>query len=375
MHVSQPELVEPNDLAERLVASTPQPELVLIDVREINEVQRASIAGAIHVPLGQLQQTVPGLVPQKSTPIVVYCESGLRSQRAAQLLLTLGYSRVAHLRSGIRAWKQLGLPVITAPGAALLTEAQQQRYSRHLQLPGFSEDRQRKLLESRVLVLGLGGLGCPAALYLAAAGVGCLGLLDDDRVELSNLQRQILHATSRIGISKATSAAVSLAELNRDTRTVSFETRLDSSNVDEIFAQRWDVIIDGCDNFSTRYLVNDAGQRHAVPVVHGSVSRFEGRVTTFLARQGPCYRCLFPNPPPEGVCLSCDAAGVLGVLPGLIGVLQATEALKLLLQVGQPLVGRLLTYDALSMEFRTLTFARDTNCGVCSNSVTSATRT
>jgi molybdopterin/thiamine biosynthesis adenylyltransferase/rhodanese-related sulfurtransferase len=372
---SASQCIGPRDLAQWLADDGWHAELVVIDVRELHEVRRARLAGAIHIPLGQLAESVIARVPDLATRVVVYCESGMRSERAARLLLSLGYSRVGSLESGIAGWKKLGLPLDVGDGGALLEAGQQDRYSRHLQLPGFTERHQRKLLESRVLVLGLGGLGCPAALYLAAAGVGCLGLLDNDRVELSNLQRQILHATSRVGVSKVESAASQLMDLNGDTRTLRFETRLDVGNVDEIFAQEWDVIVDGCDNFSTRYLINDASHRYAIPVVHGSVSRFEGRVTTFIPRLGPCYRCLFPNPPPEGLCLSCDAAGVLGVLPGLIGVMQATEALKILLGLGEPLLGRLLTYDALSMEFRSLRFERAANCRVCAGPVTEATRT
>jgi len=258
-----------------------------------------------------------------------------------------------------------GLPVERGP--SLLSREQQDRYSRHLRLAGFTEQHQQKLLSSRVLVLGLGGLGCPAALYLAAAGVGCLGLLDNDRVELSNLQRQILHTTSRIGTLKVRSAQTTLSDLNRDIAIQPLPLRLVPSNINEVLERGWDVIVDGCDNFETRYLVNDAAWRRAIPVVNGSVSGFEGRVATFVRYRGPCYRCLFPSAPAESdaACASCDAAGVLGVLPGTVGLLQATEVIKLLTGFGEPLIGRLLTYDLLAMHFRTLRFEPDPNCKTC----------
>jgi molybdopterin/thiamine biosynthesis adenylyltransferase len=251
-----------------------------------------------------------------------------------------------------------------------LTESQRERYSRHLLLPEVGERGQEKLLKGRVLLLGAGGLGSPAALYLAAAGVGTIGLLDADTVDASNLQRQILHATSRLGTPKVDSAEVALRDLNPDVKVVKFQERLNSGNVERILSHGWDVIVDGCDNFPTRYLVNDASIFHKIPVVHGSIFRFDGQVTTFLPFQGPCYRCLYPEPPPAHLAPSCAEAGVLGILPGIVGTLQATEAIKLLLGQGETLAGRLLTYDSLKMTFRNLRLRRDKTCPACGENPT-----
>ena len=363
----------PEQLAQLLTNMAANQRFLLLDVRQADEVRTGYIAGAKHIALAHLASTIVRDVPDVQTKLIVYCETGVRSQQAALELSRLGYRNVYQLDRGLAGWKASGNPVqvnAEQPGASLLTFEQQERYSRHLRLPDFGEQQQRRLLDSRVLIVGLGGLGSPAALYLAAAGVGRLGLLDADTVELSNLQRQILHSHSRLGNPKVASAAAVLTDINHDVSIDTYATRLDTANVQPIFSSGWDAIIDGCDNFATRYLVNDASYLHCIPVVHGSVSRFEGRVTTFMPRHGPCYRCLFPQAPLEGACQTCEQAGVLGVLPGVIGVLQATEAIKLLLGLGEPLLGRLLTYHALTMEFRTLHYGRRPSCTLCGAGLT-----
>jgi sulfur-carrier protein adenylyltransferase/sulfurtransferase len=305
-------------------------------------------------------------VPDRSTPIVAYCAGGTRSAMAAKTLQELGYTNVESANPGFVRWKDMNYPVELPPQ---LTDAQRDRYSRHLLLPEVGEAGQAKLLAAKVLLLGAGGLGSPAALYLAAAGVGTLGLVDADVVDASNLQRQILHATSRVGQPKVESAEKAIQDLNPDVKVVKFQERVDSSNVERIFAG-FDVIVDGCDNFPTRYLVNDASVFMNKPVVHGSIFRFDGQVTTFMPGVGPCYRCLYPEPPPPHLAPSCQEAGVLGILPGLVGVVQATEAVKLILGKGAPLIGRLLTYDSLRMKFGELKLRRDKGCPVCGESPT-----
>lgn len=336
--------------------------LTLVDVREKDEFRGGYIPGALHIPRGFLEMQAESKLPDKRAPIVAYCAGGTRSAFAARTLSELGYTNVLSANPGFVRWKDLGYP-IEAP--VKLTEAQQDRYSRHLLLPEVGEKGQAKLLASRVLLLGAGGLGSPAALYLAAAGVGTLGLVDADVVDASNLQRQIMHATSRLGLPKVVSAERAIADLNPDVKVIKYEERLLSSNVDRIFDAGWDVIVDGCDNFPTRYLVNDATVFKDIPVVHGSIFRFEGQVTVFKPRVGPCYRCLYPEPPPPHLAPSCAEAGVLGILPGIVGTIQATEAIKLILGKGEPLVGRLLAYDSLGMKFRTLKLRRDPACPVC----------
>jgi molybdopterin/thiamine biosynthesis adenylyltransferase/rhodanese-related sulfurtransferase len=373
---SQLDVIDIATLFNRLAQSPPGGSFVLLDVRAKHELFAGHIAGAKHLPLDGLREDVQRLIPDKSTSVVLYCATGVRSRRAAETLLELGYSSVAHVEAGFSAWKAQAYPIahtLVSDSEALLTERQRERYSRHLNLPRFGEAEQRRLLNSRVLLLGLGGLGTPAAQYLAAAGIGRLGLLDDDVVELSNLQRQILHATSRLGVHKVDSASAVLTDLNRDVTTIPYKIRLNRGNIDDIFAKGWDVIIDGSDNYSTRYLVNDACYFHAIPLIHGSVHRFEGRVMTLQKGRGPCYRCVYSKPPPAHLTQSCDAGGVLGVLPGVIGVLQATEAIKLILGLGEPLFGRLLTYDALSMQFRTLKVPRDPACSLCGENPTITT--
>jgi sulfur-carrier protein adenylyltransferase/sulfurtransferase len=348
---------------------TKQP-MVLVDVREKEENRAGYIPGAISVPRGFLEMQIEQRVPDKNAPIVLYCAGGTRSALAAATLQQLGYTHVETANPGFVRWKDLGYPMETPPQ---LTDAQRERYSRHILLPEVGEAGQAKLLKSKVLLLGAGGLGSPAALYLAAAGVGTLGIVDADVVDASNLQRQILHATSRVGMPKVESAAKALSDLNPDVTVVPHAERLVSANVERLF-DPYDLVVDGTDNFPTRYLVNDASVFLGKPVVHGSIFRFDGQATTFLPDKaakkfgfgaGPCYRCLYPEPPPPHLAPSCQEAGVLGILCGIIGTLQATEAIKLLLGRGDPLIGRLMTYDSLKMKFRELRLRRAGDCPVC----------
>nr|MDQ3043769.1 molybdopterin-synthase adenylyltransferase MoeB [Chloroflexota bacterium] len=297
----------------------------------------------------------------RDQPVVVYCAGGVRSAFAAKSLQDLGYTDVVSLAGGFNAWKESG-GAWKMPRS--LTADQRRRYSRHLLIPEVGEAGQRKLLDAKVLLVGAGGLGSPAALYLAAAGIGTLGVIDADTVDDSNLQRQIIHTTERVGMAKVDSARISIEALNPDVQVIGHQERLTKENVLELFAP-YDIILDGTDNFATRYLINDACVLLGKPNIHGSIFRFEGQATTFIASQGPCYRCLFPTPPPPELAPSCAEAGVLGLLPGTIGLLQATEVAKLVLGIGEPLVGRLLTYDALSTEFRTLKLSRDPACPMC----------
>ncbi len=341
-----------------------------LDVREKEEFRAGYIPGAISIPRGFLEIQVEGRLPDKSAKIVAYCAGGTRSALAAKTLAELGYTNVETANPGFVRWKDLGYPIETPPQ---LTEAQRDRYSRHLLLPEVGEVGQSKLLKAKVLLIGAGGLGAPASLYLAAAGVGTLGLVDADTVDASNLQRQVIHATSRVGMSKVDSAETVLKDLNPDVKVVGYKERIVSSNIERIFGD-YDVIVDGTDNFPTRYLVNDASVFLGKPVVHGSIFRFDGQLTTFVPESaakklgiaaGPCYRCLYPEPPPPHLAPSCQEAGVLGILPGVVGLLQATEAIKLILGRGEPLVGRLLTYDSLKMKFRELKLRRNPECPVC----------
>ena len=336
--------------------------LAVVDVRERDEWDEGHLPRAVHVPRGNLESRIEGVVPDKSQRVLIYCAAGNRSAFAAKTLEELGYENVASLAGGFTDWKRNGLPY-EIPQA--LDATKRRRYSRHLLIPEVGEEGQLKLLESRVLLIGAGGLGSPAALYLAAAGVGRLGIVDDDVVDESNLQRQVLHSTSRLGELKARSAKRTIQELNPDVEVVTIEERLTSDNVDDILVRGWDVIVDGADNFPTRYLINDASVWHGIPVVHGSIFRFEGQVTVFKPHEGPCYRCLFPQPPPPELAPSCAEGGVLGVLPGVSGTLQATEAVKLVLGIGDPLVGRLLLFDALAAEFNEVQIRKDPSCPVC----------
>lgn len=333
----------------------------LVDVREKDEVRLGYIPGAIHVPRGFLEMQIESKIPDRAAEVIVYCAGGTRSAFAAKTLIELGYTRVLSANPGFIRWKDVGYPVEMPPE---LTQAQRDRYSRHLLLPEVGERGQERLLKSRVLLLGAGGLGAPAAMYLAAAGVGTIGLVDADVVDESNLQRQIIHSKSRVGMAKVDSAEAFISDLNPDVKVVKFKERLNSENVDRIF-DGWDVVVDGCDNFPTRYLVNDASLKHKIPIVHGSIFRFDGQVTTFVPWQGPCYRCLYPEPPPAHLAPSCAEAGVLGILPGVVGTLQATEAIKVLLGKGDLLNGRLLQYDSMGMTFRVFKLRRNTACPAC----------
>jgi sulfur-carrier protein adenylyltransferase/sulfurtransferase len=337
-------------------------EPLLLDVREQSEWDEGHIPGAVHVPRGHLESRIERTAPDPARPIVVYCSAGNRSAFAAKTLGELGYEDVTSLAGGFTDWKRNGFPVELHEG---LDAPQRTRYSRHLLIPEVGEQGQLKLLDSKVLLIGAGGLGSPAALYLAAAGVGRLGIVDADVVDDSNLQRQIIHSTERLGEAKVDSAKRTIEALNPDVQVVAYKERLSSENIERILADGWDVIVDGADNFPTRYLVNDASVWHDIPVVHGSIYRFEGQVTVFKPHEGPCYRCLFPTPPPPELAPSCAEGGVLGVLPGVIGSLQANEALKLALDIGEPLVGRLLLFDALSAEFNEVNLRRDPECPVC----------
>jgi sulfur-carrier protein adenylyltransferase/sulfurtransferase len=335
---------------------------LFVDVRERDEWDEGIVPGAIWIARGQLESRIEGLVPDKDRELVLYCSAGSRSAFAAKTLGELGYTRVSSMAGGFVDWKRNGFEV-QMPVA--LSPSQRARYSRHLMIPEVGEEGQRKLLDARVLLVGAGGLGSPASLYLAAAGVGTLGIVDADVVDDSNLQRQIVHSTDRLGEPKVQSAKRTVEALNPDVTVVAYEERLTSENVERILLDGWDVIVDGADNFPTRYLVNDASVWHDIPVVHGSIYRFEGQVTVFHPGEGPCYRCLFPTPPPPELAPSCAEGGVLGVLPGIIGSLQANEALKLLLGAGDSLRGRLLLFDALAPTFDEVTVKRDPDCPVC----------
>src|ERR671931_2055550 len=334
----------------------------IVDVREQHEWDESHIGGAVHVPRGHLESRIEGAVPDKSRQVILYCAQGNRSALAAKTLGELGYGDVASMRGGITLWKDRGYEV-EVPRA--LTPEQRERYSRHLLIPEIGLEGQLKLLDSKVLLLGAGGLGSPAALYLAAAGVGTLGVVDNDVVDLSNLQRQVAHSNDRIGIPKVDSAEIAIKEINPDVNVVKYQTRLDASNIMEIISG-YDVIVDGVDNFPTRYLLNDATVRLGIPVVSASILGFDGQLSVFKPHDGPCYRCLYPTPPPAELAPSCGANGVLGVLPGTMGLLQATEVIKLITGAGDPLIGRLLMYDALSATFTELKVRRDPECPICS---------
>ena len=338
------------------------PRPLVIDVRDKNETDQGTLPGARQVPRGFLELRIEEAVPDHDADVVLYCAGGTRSLLAGATLREMGYTRVHSLAGGYGAWKDAGLPVETP---VKLTEAQRARYSRHLLIPEVGEAGQVKLLKSRVLLIGAGGLGSPSALYLAAAGVGRIGIIDDDVVDESNLQRQILHTTDRVGMPKTESAKKAIHALNPEVVVDEHRLRLNRDNALELFGQ-YDLVVDGSDNFGTRYLVNDACVLLSKANVHGSIFRFDGQATTFVPGGGrPCYRCLFPEPPPPELAPSCQEAGVLGVLPGIIGLVQAVEAVKLLLVRGEPLVGRLLLYDALEQKFREVKYARDPLCPAC----------
>lgn len=334
----------------------------LIDVRETEEFESGHLPGARHVPRGYLESRIEGTVPDRETPVVLYCASGNRSALAAETMAQLGYSNVESMTGGITLWKDRGYEVEVP---RTLTREQRERYSRHLLMPEVGAAGQQKLLNARVLLLGAGGLGAPAALYLAAAGVGTLGIVDNDEVDLSNLQRQVIHTTDRIGELKVDSAEQTVHDLNPDVEVVKYPVRLGAENIMDILPG-WDVVVDGLDNFPTRYLLNDASVRLQIPVVSASILGFDGQLAVFKPYDGPCYRCLYRTPPPAELAPSCGANGVLGVLPGTMGLLQSTEVVKLILGEGEPLVGRLLLYDALGATFTELKVRRDPECPICS---------
>jgi sulfur-carrier protein adenylyltransferase/sulfurtransferase len=338
------------------------PGTVVLDVREPDEYEQGALLNVVHIPRGHLEAQIEARIADHDAQIVVYCAGGVRSAFAAKTLGELGYTNVLSVAGGFGKWKNEGRPWRVP---ATLSADQRNRYQRHLLLPEVGEKGQQKLLESKVLMLGAGGLGSPSALYLAAAGVGTIGVIDMDVVDHSNLQRQILHNVDRVGDRKVDSAKKTLTLLNPDVNVVTYDVRLGADNVLDII-DGYDLVVDGTDNFPTRYLLNDAALKKGIPVVMGAIFRFEGQVSVFAPHAGPCYRCMLPEPPPAELAPSCAEAGVLGVLPGIVGSLQAMEAIKLLLGLGESLVGRLLTYDALEQSFRTFKLRRDPNCPACS---------
>lgn len=335
---------------------------LVIDVREPEEWQEGHVAGATHLPLGEVAARIGEVVPDPSTPILLYCRSGARSGRAAAWLTQLGYSDVVNLNGFSAGWRDAGGDWEEPPGA--LTPDQQRRYARQVSLPEVGVDGQRRLLESSVLVVGAGGLGSPAALYLAAAGIGTIGVADRDVVDESNLHRQVLHTADRIGVAKAASAARTLEAANPGVRVRQHPGSVERGHARDLVAS-YDLVVDATDNLEARYALNDAAVETRTPLIHGSVHRWIGQVTTIVPHEGPCYRCLYPAQPPAELAPDCDVTGVLGVVPGTIGMLQAAEALKLLLGAGDPLIGRLLTVDLLAMRFDELTVERDPACPTC----------
>ena len=337
--------------------------VAVVDVREVDEFAAGHIPGAKHVPRSYLESRIEAAVPDRATQVILYCASGNRSAYAARTLRDeLGYEHVRSMNGGITLWKDRGYEV-EVPRS--LSAEQRERYSRHLLIPEIGIEGQQKLLDAKVLLLGAGGLGSPTALYLAAAGVGTLGIVDDDEVDLSNLQRQVIHDSERIGMPKVDSAEQSIRALNPDVQVVKYPVRIDASNIVEIISG-YDVIVDGVDNFPTRYLLNDASVRLKIPVVSASILGFDGQLSVFKPYEGPCYRCLFREPPPAELAPSCGANGVLGVLPGTMGLLQATEVVKLIVGIGEPAIGRLLLYDALGATLTEVKVHRDPECPICS---------
>jgi len=336
-------------------------DVVLVDTREPHEFQEARIEGGKLVPPGLLADEIAAAAPDKSARTILYCRSGNRSYKAAEQMQALGYTDVASMAGGILAWQEQGLPVVATEG---MSAEQRDRYSRHTLLPEVGVEGQLKMLNAKVLLLGAGGLGAPTALYLAAAGIGTIGLVDDDVVDASNLQRQVIHNTERIGVPKTTSARLTIEALNPDVEVVEHQLRLNADNILELI-EPYDVIVDGADNFPTRYLLNDASVRLRKPVVSASILSFDGQISTFVPFEGPCYRCLYPTPPPAELAPSCSANGVLGVMAGTMGTLQANEVLKLVIGIGEPLIGRLLLYEALGTRFTELKVRRDPECPIC----------
>jgi molybdopterin/thiamine biosynthesis adenylyltransferase/rhodanese-related sulfurtransferase len=355
---SQIEEVDPSEVNELIHEGA-----TVIDVRETEEYAAGHLPGAKHVPRSYLETRIEGVVPDRSTQVILYCASGNRSAYGARTLTEeLGYEHVRSMTGGITLWKDRGYEVDVP---RTLTAEQRERYSRHMLVPEIGIEGQQKLLDAKVLLLGAGGLGSPTALYLAAAGVGTLGIVDDDVVDLSNLQRQVIHTTDRIGTPKVDSAEQSIHAINPDVNVVKYQTRIDATNIVEIIKD-YDVIVDGVDNFPTRYLLNDATVRLKIPVVSASILGFDGQLSVFKPYEGPCYRCLFREPPPAELAPSCGANGVLGVLPGTMGLLQATEVIKLIVGIGEPAIGRLLLYDALGATLTEVKVHRDPECPICS---------
>jgi molybdopterin/thiamine biosynthesis adenylyltransferase/rhodanese-related sulfurtransferase len=352
------------------VDALPAASATLVDVREASEWEQGHLPGAVHISKSYVEQQIEGAVPDHDTPVILYCAAGVRSLFAAQTLSAMGYSNVASMSGGFQSWKGAGLPW-EAP--TILSAEQKLRYSRHLLIPEIGSEGQARLLESKALLIGAGGLGSPASLYLAAAGVGTIGIVDFDTVDLSNLQRQVVHTTDRVGERKVESARKTINALNPDVTVVAHEEMLVAENVERII-KGYDVILDGTDTFETRYILNDAAVAAGIPVVHASVFRFEGQLTTFVPYEGPCYRCLYPTPPPPELAPGCSVAGVLGVVPGIMGLLQANEVLKILAGIGETLAGRLLLFDALETTFTELKLRRDPNCPVCSTEAVEARR-
>ena len=339
-----------------------------VDVREATEWEQGHLPGAIHISKSYIEQQSEAQLSDRDAPIVTYCAGGVRSLFAAQTLTEMGYTNVASMSGGFQQWKSQGLPW-TVP--TVLSSEQKQRYSRHLLIPEVGAEGQKKLLDSKALLIGAGGLGSPAALYLAAAGVGTIGVVDFDVVDLSNLQRQVIHSTDRVGEKKTESARRTINALNPDVNVVLHEEMLTEENVGRLI-DGYDVILDGTDTFETRYTLNDAAVAARIPVIHASVFRFEGQLTVFDPPNGPCYRCLYPTPPPPELAPGCSVAGVLGVVPGIMGLLQTNEAIKVLLGIGDSLAGRLLLFDALDASFTELKLRRDPNCPVCSEKAIAA---
>ena len=350
------------------VADLPPGSAAIVDVREASEWEQGHVPGASHVSKSYIEQQIEGIAPDRDQPVVLYCAGGVRSLFAAQTLADMGYTDVVSVKGGFQAWKSAGFDFDTP---VVLSADQKQRYSRHLLIPEVGSEGQARLLGSKALLIGAGGLGSPAALYLAAAGVGTIGLVDFDVVDVSNLQRQIIHTTDRVGERKVESAKIAINALNPEIKVVAHEEMLVAANVERIIAG-YDVILDGTDTFETRYILNDAAVAAGIPVIHASVFRFEGQLTTFVPYEGPCYRCLYPTPPPPELAPGCSVAGVLGVVPGILGLLQTNEALKVLLGMGTTLAGRLLLFDALETEFTELQLRRDPHCPVCSDEAVAA---
>src|SRR6187431_83157 len=357
-----------NEVTAQEVDALPAGAATIVDVREASEWEQGHLPGATHVSKSYIEQQIEGVAPNRDQPLVLYCAGGVRSLFAAQTLADMGYTDVSSMSGGFQSWKGAGFDFVTP---VVLTAEQKQRYSRHLLIPEVGTAGQAKLLGSKALLIGAGGLGSPASLYLAAAGVGTIGIVDFDIVDVSNLQRQIVHTTDRVGERKVESARKSINALNPEVKVVAHEEMLVAENVERIIAG-YDVILDGTDTFETRYILNDAAVAANIPVVHASVFRFEGQLTTFIPYEGPCYRCLYPTPPPPELAPGCSVAGVLGVVPGIMGMLQSNEVLKLLIGMGEPLVGRLLLFDALDGSFSELRLSRDPQCPTCSDEARAA---